>query len=66
MLVLTRRIGETLTIGNHAEITFTVLGIQGNQVRVGVDAPKQIAVHRQEIFERIRAEIKTVKESDAE
>ena len=54
MLILTRRVGETLCIGS--EITVTVLGIKGNQVRIGVDAPKDVAVHRQEIFDRIAAE----------
>lgn len=54
MLILTRRVGETLTIGN--EVTVTVLGVKGNQVRIGVKAPKDVAVHREEIFERIRSE----------
>ena len=52
-LVLTRRIGETLMAGD--EITVTVLGIKGNQVRLGVNAPKHIAVHREEIYERVQA-----------
>ena len=52
MLILTRRIGEVLMIGN--DVTVTVLGIKGNQVRVGINAPKDIAVHRQEIFERLK------------
>ncbi len=51
MLILTRRPNETLTIGT--DITVTVLGIKGNQVRIGVKAPKDVAVHREEIFERI-------------
>ena len=54
MLILTRRIGETLMIGD--EVTVTVLGVKGNQVRIGVNAPKDVAVHREEIFERIKRE----------
>ena len=54
MLILTRRINEALKIGE--EVTVTVLGIQGNQVRLGVDAPKSVSVHRQEVFERIKSE----------
>jgi carbon storage regulator len=54
MLILTRRVGETLMIGN--EVTVTVLGVKGNQVRIGVNAPKDVAVHREEIFERIKRE----------
>ena len=54
MLILTRRVGESLMIGD--EVNVTVLGIRGNQVRIGVDAPKDIAVHRQEIYERIQQE----------
>ena len=54
MLILTRRIGETLMIGE--EVTVTVLGVKGNQVRIGVNAPREVPVHREEIFERIRRE----------
>lgn len=54
MLILTRRVGETVMIGD--EVTVTVLGVKGNQVRLGVNAPKDIPVHREEIYERIRRE----------
>lgn len=54
MLILTRRVGETLMIGD--EVTVTVLGVKGNQVRLGVNAPKDVAVHREEIYERIKRE----------
>lgn len=59
MLILTRRVGETVCIGN--EVTITVLGVKGNQVRVGINAPKSIPVHRQEIYERIQREEAGVK-----
>ncbi len=52
MLILTRRVGETLMIGS--DVTVTVLGVKGNQVRIGVNAPKDVAVHREEIFDRIK------------
>ncbi len=54
MLILTRRIGETLMVGD--DVTITVLGVKGNQVRIGVNAPKDVAVHREEIYQRIQKE----------
>ena len=53
MLILTRRVGESLMIGD--DVTITVLGVKGNQVRIGVKAPKEVAVHREEILNRIEA-----------
>jgi carbon storage regulator len=54
MLILTRRVGETLMIGD--EVTVTVLGVEGRHVRIGIAAPRTVAVHREEIFERIKRE----------
>ena len=54
MLILTRRVGETLMVGD--DVTVTVLGVKGNQVRIGVNAPKDVAVHREEIYDRIKKE----------
>jgi carbon storage regulator len=62
MLILTRRVGETVMIGN--EVTVTVLGVKGNQVRIGINAPKNVAVHREEIYERIKREQQTETETD--
>ncbi len=63
MLILTRRVGETLMIGE--EVTVTVLGIKGTQVRIGVNAPKEIGVHREEIYEKIKAEKVMASEAQA-
>jgi len=54
MLILTRRAGETVMVGS--DISITVLGVKGNQVRIGINAPKDVAVHREEIYERIKSE----------
>ncbi|MEO5362172.1 MAG: carbon storage regulator CsrA [Magnetococcus sp. DMHC-8] len=65
MLILTRRIGESLTIGE--EIKITLLGIKGNQVRIGIDAPRDVEVHREEIYDKIKRETRkaNLKTSDA-
>jgi len=62
MLILTRRVGETLMIGD--EVTVTVLGVKGNQVRIGVNAPRDVTVHREEIYERIKQEQLSNSDSD--
>jgi carbon storage regulator len=64
MLILTRRVGETVMIGN--DVTVTVLGVKGNQVRVGINAPKTVAVHREEIYERIKREQEGNSDNDGE
>ena len=64
MLILTRRVGETLMIGD--EVTVTVLGVKGNQVRIGVNAPRDVTVHREEIYERIKQEQTSNRDSSNE
>ena len=64
MLILTRRVGETVMIGE--EVSVTVLGVKGNQVRVGINAPKNVAVHREEIFDRIKSEDGTSDQDEAQ
>ncbi len=64
MLILTRRAGETIMVGD--EVTVTIIGIKANQVRIGVDAPRQIAVHREEIYHRIQAEKNQAREQESE
>ncbi len=63
MLILTRRVGETLMIGD--DVTVTVLGVKGNQVRIGVNAPRDVAVHREEIYERIKNEQRQQQQASA-
>jgi carbon storage regulator len=55
MLILTRRVGEIIRIG--PDVVVTVLGVNGSQIRLGIDAPKDVAVHREEVFERIKHEL---------
>ncbi|MBA4502772.1 carbon storage regulator CsrA [Marinobacterium marinum] len=62
MLILTRRVGETLMVGD--DVTVTVLGVKGNQVRIGVNAPKDVSVHREEIYQRIQREKSQDNEQD--
>jgi carbon storage regulator len=54
MLILTRRVGETVIVGN--DVTVTIVGVKGNQIRIGISAPKNVSIHREEIYQRIRRE----------
>ena len=62
MLILTRRVGETLKVGSDVDVT--VLGVKGNQIRIGIKAPKNVAVHREEIFDRIQREAELAQRAD--
>ncbi len=62
MLILTRRVGETLKVGSDVDVT--VLGVKGNQIRIGIKAPKNVAVHREEIFDRIQREAALAERAD--
>jgi carbon storage regulator len=64
MLILTRRVGECLKVGDAVSVT--VLGVKGNQVRIGIDAPKDVAVHREEIYKRVQQDRETKKGSKLE